>query len=131
MPKIDLTITISVILTLTAILSPIFTAIINNRHQLKIRKLDNEKQKYENSTLYKRNIFENYLRHSGRCISRASSDSMRDYGEYYLVALMYAPEDIRQKMIRMDALMRKYKWEEASALSEELAPMIRDLLQQL
>ena len=40
MPKIELTITISVILALAAIISPIFTAIINNRYQLKLKKLE-------------------------------------------------------------------------------------------
>lgn len=40
MPQIDPTITISVILAICALFAPSITAIINNRHQYKIRKLE-------------------------------------------------------------------------------------------
>ena len=42
MPKIDLTITISVIVALCAIISPIFTTLLNNRY---LFKLEESKQK--------------------------------------------------------------------------------------
>lgn len=38
--KIDFTITISIIIALIALVSPVVTAIINNCHQTKIKKLD-------------------------------------------------------------------------------------------
>lgn len=39
--KIDLTITITVILALSAIISPIIVAIINNRFQIKMKQIEN------------------------------------------------------------------------------------------
>ena len=39
MPNIDLTVTVSVIIALCAIISPILTAIINNCHHTKIKNL--------------------------------------------------------------------------------------------
>lgn len=131
MPQIDLTVTISVIIALCAIVSPILTTTLNNRHQLKIRMLELKEKQYENTVNYQRKIFENYLRYSGKCISRANSEALREYGEYYLVALMYAPDHIKSKMISANELMQNYNWVAAGKVYEELAPMIRALLQKL
>ena len=57
----DLTITISVILALSAILSPILVSIINNRHQLKLKKI-------ENYDIAKRNALENFTKMAGEYI---------------------------------------------------------------
>ena len=40
----NLSVTISVIVAICAIISPILTAIINNHYQYKLRKLDDEKE---------------------------------------------------------------------------------------
>lgn len=40
MPKIDLTVSISVIVALCAIISPMLVAIINNRHALKVKEIE-------------------------------------------------------------------------------------------
>lgn len=131
MPKFDLTVTISVIITLCAIISPILTAIINNRHQFKVLKMEAEQRRFEKTILYRRTIFENYLRFSGKCISHADEESMQEYGEYYLLALMYAPANIKHEMISAHKLMIDHKWSEASVSYEQLAPMIHDLLQSM
>lgn len=130
-PKIDLTITISVIVALAAIISPIFTTIINNRHQSKLKKMELNQKQFESTVLYKRTIFENYLRSAGKCITQANHESFREYGEYYLIALMYAPESINLKMLQAHNFMAKYKWEEAARVYEELSPMIYSMLQNM
>lgn len=131
MPKFDLTVTASVIIALCAIISPILTAIINNRHQFKILKMEAEQRQFENTIVYRRTIFENYLRFSGKCISHADAEALQAYGEYYLIALMYAPENIKHKMVTTHKLMIEHEWSDASVLYEQLAPMIRDLLQSM
>ncbi len=98
MPKIDLTITISVIVALCAIVSPIATAIINNRYQLSLKKIDMEQKHLESTILYRKSIFENYLKYAGRCISHADPNALKDYGEYYLLALLYAPSELHSEM---------------------------------
>ncbi len=66
--KFDLTITISVILALSAILSPILVAIINNCYQLKIKKI-------ENNDLAKRSALENFAKMAGEFIAVPRSQS--------------------------------------------------------
>ncbi|MDE7435726.1 MAG: hypothetical protein K2N01_07925 [Lachnospiraceae bacterium] len=124
MPKIDLTISISVIVALCAIISPMITTIINNRHQVKIKHMEHSQQKYEDTALHYRNVYENYLKHAGRCIYYSDNDALKDYGEYYYSALMYAPSDIRTDMIKANELMLKSRFDEASALIEELTAKI-------
>ena len=57
MPKIDITITISVIVALCAIISPILTAFINNTHQLRLKKIDLAQKELESTVMHKRAIF--------------------------------------------------------------------------
>ena len=57
--KIDLTITITVILALSAIISPIIVAIINNRFQIKMKQI-------ENYDLAKRDALTNFAKALGK-----------------------------------------------------------------
>lgn len=128
MPKIDISITISVIVALCAIISPILTTIINNRYQMKVKKLEAEQRFYEDTIVRKRTIFENYLKAASRCAIRAKGEYLAEYGEYYISAFIYAPSDIRTDMINIHNLMTEYKWIEAIPLIEELTPKIADLI---
>ena len=56
--KLDLTITVTAILGIAAIISPIATTIINNRYQLKLKKLEFQQIHLEKTTYYIRSIFE-------------------------------------------------------------------------
>ena len=40
MPKIDLSFGVTAIIAICALLSPILTALLNNRHQIKIKRMD-------------------------------------------------------------------------------------------
>ena len=129
MPKFDLTISISVIVALCAIISPILTSIINNRYQIKLKRIELSRQEYQDSVLHCRDIYENYLKHAGRCIYYSDSDAQKDYGEYYYSALMYAPSDVRSDMIEPNALMLKNELNKASALIEKIAVKIHTIQQ--
>lgn len=131
MPKIDLTITISVIVALCAIVSPIATAIINNRYQLRLKKMEMKQKQLESTVLYIKSIFENYLKYGGRCISHADPNALKDYGEYYLLALLYAPAELHSEMKCINSLMAEYKWSQAAPLFETLTPKIYSILQKL
>lgn len=127
--KIDLTVTISVIIALCAIVSPVLTTIINNCHQTKIKKLELKQQEYRNTIIHQRDFFENYLKHAGRCIYYADSEALKDYGEHYFSALMYAPDDLKADMIEANQLMLKDDWDNASVLIEKLTAKIRAIQQ--
>lgn len=58
MPTIDLTISVTAILAISAIISPIATAIINNRHQYKLKELEYKHENEKSSLFYKRGVYE-------------------------------------------------------------------------
>ncbi len=119
---------VTAIVALSAILSPIITTIINNKHILKIRALDDKRSKYIETTKYKQSIIENFIKYAGRCISHADIKAIHDYGEYYFLALTYAPDDIREQMKELHSLMLAYKWDKASAALETLIPKLEFLI---
>ena len=116
MPKIDLTITISVVIAVCAIISPMITTAMTHHHQAKLKKLELADTTYKNTVLYKRTIFENYLKYAGRCTSYSDDSAMQEYGECYLLALMYAPSDLQQEMKETHALMLEYHWKDATKI---------------
>ena len=120
MPKVDLTVTISVIIAICAIISPIITTLLNNHHICKMRKLDDAAQLQKDSYFYKRGIYEDYLRCTCRCITAASPAALNDYGKAYALALIALNNDIKH-----------YLWGEASSKLNELAPLIREQLQKM
>lgn len=131
MPKLDLTVTVSVIIALCAIISPILTSIINNRYQFKIRKLENQQHRFETQIAYRQKIFEDYLRSAGKCMAYVNTDSLREYQQYYQVALLYASDEIREQMISTNTSMQKRLWNDVSKKLEKLTPMIHAMLQKL
>lgn len=105
MPKIDLTITVSVIVALAAVISPILTALINNHHQTTLRMLELKQKHYEQTVLYKRNIFENYLKGLSMVSQNTTLENIDRYSKYYSLAYMYLPEHIQIKMSYVNNLL--------------------------
>lgn len=129
MPEIDLTITISVIVALCAIISPIFTTIINNRHLLKLEESKQKQKLYENTTLHKREIFENYMMYAGQCIYYADANALKDYGKYYFPALMHAPSYLRPDMIKANQLMQQDQFDDVVKLFEKISLQLNTIIQ--
>ncbi len=98
MPKIDLTVTITTVLALVAIISPIFTAIINNHYQLKLKRMELKQQEYLQSILHKQNALENYLCYLNEEVQHSTKESQSKYAEFYPLAYVYLPKDIQHKM---------------------------------
>lgn len=107
MPKIDLTISISVIVALAAIISPILTAIINNHYQLKLKHMELKQKEYEETIMYKRNIFENYLRNLNDVFQHPTNESLSRYAQYYPLACLYLPEDICRQLSEVNHKLGK------------------------
>lgn len=129
--KLDLTITVTAILGIAAIISPIATAIINNRYQLKLKKLEFQQKHLEKTTYYIRSIFENYLRYAGRCIYNSDRAALKDYGEYYFLALSYAPDEFTHQFVCINYCIYNDQFDEATRQLEELKPKLNALLQKL
>lgn len=128
MPNIDLTITVSVILALCAIIVPCVTTWINNRHQLKMRTLEIKLQEKKESSFYQRSIYENYLKNTMRCIHCDNQESMHLYDESYALALIYFPAKFTDSLIQINqCIVTRNGYDSLSAFNE-LSKEIRKLL---
>lgn len=112
MPKIDLTITITMIIALVAIVSPIFTTIINNLFLLKMKKLEIEQQHYENTVLHKRNILEKYIMYLSACTANPTPENLEKFSEYHSLAYMYMPLTTQETMSKVYNLANEHNWNE-------------------
>ena len=129
--QVDLTITISAILGASAVISPMLTAIINNKHQRKMKKMEYEHENEKDSLFYKRGIFEDYLKYTGQCIAYATEDGLQEYGKMYSLALIYFPDSLQEELITINSSIRAMKWDIANSQLNALAPKIRAILQNM
>lgn len=116
MPKLDLTITVPAILVITSIIAPIVTTILNNRHQLKLKRLELKEKRYAESVVYQRQLFENYLRCAGKFSKSADTKESAEYGEAFFLAYLYAPSELRPLMESLDTFIVKYDADGASRM---------------
>lgn len=131
MPKFDLTISITVIVSVAAIISPVLTALLNNHHQFKIRKLELKQEEYVRTVLYKRDIFENFLRGLGQISQNATDESLDLYSKYYPLAYMYLPDDIRQTLSQLNTVVHDRNWEQLVTYVDSVSSDIYKVLQAL
>lgn len=129
--KFDLTVTITAILGIAAIISPIATALINNHHQLKLKQLEYQQHEKESSFFYKRGIYEDYLRFTGECVSVPDHDSLQAYGKIYGLALIYFPEELIPDLEELNHSIHDSRSFNRTTLFNELAPKIRAILKNM
>ncbi len=127
--KLDLTITVTAILGIAAIISPIATAIINNHYQLKMRRLDSEIELRKEKSFYNREVYENYLKSTFKYLKRHDADTKHEYSECYALALIYFPEPLLNQITEIDAILRSTQIMNAFDKLEELSKDIRKILQ--
>lgn len=129
----DLSVAISIIVAIAAIISPILTTVINNSHQKKMKKLELDQEHYEKSITYQKEIFESYLRRAGACIGSSCSilDDLKSYKESYLAALLYAPDDLRELMKKTNKSIESFNEDVATVEFEKLIPKIQEHINKL
>lgn len=131
MPNIDLTVTISTILAIAAILVPSITTLLNNHHLYKMRKLDEAAELRKASSFYKRGIYEDYLRYVGQCVTQHSKESLENYGATYSLALIYFPEELIDKIIDLNNDIRDFQLDNALDKLNDISPLIRRQIEKL
>lgn len=114
--KFDLTITISVIVALTAIISPVIVALINNSYQLKMKKL-------ESYDLAKLNAFEQFTKAAGTYISYPCVDHKTKLGNAAYGLLPYFKIDLEL----LNSIIRK----NPKDISDDIYSIIKMMREQL
>lgn len=101
------------ITAIAAILAPIITAMINNHHQTKIKKMELEQKKHEQYILHKREIFENFLSAFNEVCHLKNDDALSRYSSSYSLVYIYLPKPVRDDLGKVNLLIEKKIWDEA------------------
>lgn len=90
-----------------------------------------QQKEMENTTLYVRNILENYLKYAGQSIALPDSSTEKEYGTYYFLALTYLPLELHPELTELNAAIMEHDQKKATKLLEDLVPSITELLKKL
>lgn len=131
MPKIDLTISVTAILGIAAIVSPVLTTLLNNHHLFRIKKLELKQNEYEQTVLYKRNIFEQFLQGLSQLSQYQSEEHLALYSKYYPLAYMYLPSDVQKTLSELNLLILSKSWKEIGKYVDRLTTEIYTVLKAL
>ena len=108
--RFDFSITVTAILAVCAIVSPILVAIINNRHQLKMRQLEinHEETVKRNEYIFDQVslAFAEYLSTLEKCRKRITNENKEEYGKAFGKALMYVATSTHNAMKDIDESIR-------------------------
>lgn len=113
MPTVDLTVTITAVLALVAIISPVLTAIIDNIFRLILKHSENKQKRYEQNTLHKREIFENFLSAFNEVCHLKDNDTISRYASSYSLVYVYLPANVQHDLATVNLLIEKRDWNEA------------------
>lgn len=129
--KVDLTITISVVIAICAIISPIITTLLNNHHLYKMKKLEVKLEAEKSAYFYKRGVYEDYLKYTEQYIIVRDKDTSLKYGSTYSLALIYFPTNLVDEILILNDEINSYDWENAIKHLNTIAPVIREILQSM
>lgn len=131
MPTVDLTVTITTILALVAIISPVLTAIIDNIFRLIIKHSENKQKRYEQNTLHKRELFENFLSAFNEVCHLQNVDAVRRYASSYSLVYIYLPKCVRDDLGLVNLLIGRRDWDEAIKYVDAISMDIYKEMQKL
>jgi hypothetical protein len=128
----NLSVIISVAVALAAIASPVLTAFINNRYQLKLKQLELKQQQYENTMMHKRAIVEDYLKGLSALSHHNNSNENWDlYSQNYPLVFMFMSPDVQSKMSEANDVVSKRNFHLLINHVDTLSDLIRTELQKL
>lgn len=117
MPKVDFTITISILLAICALFAPSITAVINNRHHYRMRKLELE---YDAQMHYSDLIYKNKYDTYQTFLNIAGDYSlMNEYASNYTQVLAAS----QTSLLLCDSLSKPLLLEFINSLDSEASPV--------
>ena len=115
--EFDATLTLTGVVALTAIVSPVIVTIMNNHHAYKMKKLE---IKHINQS----QAFENYMLAVGSILDEHSSQTFRDYEARKCLAYIQAPRSAWREMDKLDKLIKERKFNDARKVMADVGKVL-------
>lgn len=121
--KFDFTINLALLITLCSLVLPTLTTIANNRHQIKMRKLD--------FTLDKKfSIIEAYIESVGNCLELCSRVNLSQYNKAKGMLYLYVPKKLHKQINELDICIQKQQINTAKSLFDVLCIDLSNVVKQ-
>lgn len=131
MPNLDLSFTITAIIAICSLVSPIATAVINNHHQKSMKKLEYQEQEKQRKIERKREIYEDYVRAAGACIQHTNPEALSEFARHSAQILCYVPDDLVNDVQLLERLVTDNNQNLAQDRLNFIISKLRPLLQEL
>lgn len=127
--KFDSTVTLAVIVSVCALVSPIITAVTNNIFLIIMKHREHKEELYKQTVLRKNEIIENYILNTGSYLTFPCNSNEDEYGKSYSLVLIYLPEELFEKVVALNTLIKEKGVKEARKVFPEVIKEIKPLLQ--
>lgn len=147
MPNVDLSLTITVIIALAAVISPIFVACINNKHQYKLKVLDYDQQLkmkeieekelvYERTVIKEKELYYNFLSVAGTVSKCSDLDALKEYGKIcplIMLRIISISPDLYDDLKMFNKLLEEPRPEPETSnlLMERIIPKVKGIIESL
>lgn len=120
---------LTILIAVCAILSPVITAVVNNKHQKIMKELEYKQAEHAEKEQHIQQIYEGYIRETGACIRVLTGEQATKYGECLGLILYYVPDDIRKEILQLDTELFAHNSDSKITVShlEKIAVKLRQL----
>ena len=123
--------TLTAIIAICAIVSPILVALINNYHQTKMKKLEISEIRYERQIEYLQSIYQSYLQSASAAIASPRNETLSEYGKNYAIAFSFFPPKAHDRLKQINQSIYNKDWKAAEMQLEELSLWLSDLIKDI
>lgn len=131
--KLDTSLTITSIIAFVALISPVLTAIINNRYQIKMKQLEINEKRYNENIRLKKELFEKYCESLSQVVVyySPSYEVLKWYGSCYGKALLYMNKQQSDQAIEINKQINLQRYKMAHDLSDQHILDIKEQIDKL
>lgn len=129
--NIDPTISLTVVVGLAAVVSPVLTTLLNNIHQIIMKKLEYKQLEYNRSILHKREIFENFLQALSIVAQNPSKENIELFAKYYPLTYIYVPKPVQKTLAEINLYLQHGYADEIVKYVDLISTDIHEELRQL
>ncbi len=119
-----------IISVIGTVFGPIVTALITNRHQLKLRKLDIEQSSLDSYYQNRFNAINAFLSKAGKCLSYVDENSVMELGECYHNIYQYVPSDFWDDLDSFYSSLISFDWANAKTLYPPIVRKLSEILKE-
>lgn len=113
-----------------SIVSPVITTWMNHRFQLRLSDLEAKNKEIENHYLKKREVIDDFIASTGKCLFRADAAALQECGKSFYSIYVYVPSSLWPDIDMLLKFINSREIEKAQEHFVGLAKALADVLEE-